>query len=202
MDDLPALDKGLYQGLVFLKNCSAAAVDDLSLSFSLTDNALGRTENIELTHNGSTIPVTKDNRINYIRLVANYKMNLQIKKQCNAFLRGLWDIIPLQWLKMFNQQELQTLVSGASRPIDLEDMKENTVYAGGYGTDHETIGFFWEVLKGFSKEELMGFVQFVTSCPRPPLLGFKELEPKLCIQAAGDDQTRLRKFLPFFSRLI
>ncbi len=75
-------------------------------------------------------------------------------------------------------------------------MMENTVYSGGYAPEHETIEFFWQVLKGFSKEDLMQFVKFVTSCPRPPLLGFKELSPKLCIQASGDDQTRLRRFFP------
>ena len=31
------------------------------------------------------IAVTNENRIEYIHLVADYKLNKQIKKQCNAF---------------------------------------------------------------------------------------------------------------------
>lgn len=29
-------------------------------------------------------------------------------------------------------------------------------------------------------------LRFVTSCSRPPLLGFKDLDPPFCIQNAGD----------------
>ncbi|PKI75336.1 hypothetical protein CRG98_004272 [Punica granatum] len=44
---------------------------------------------------------------------------------------------------------------------------------------------FWEVLKGFSFENQKKFLKFVTGCSRGPLLGFKYLEPALCIQRAG-----------------
>lgn len=39
----------------------------------------------ELKPNGSNIPVTSSNRIEYIHLVADYKLNKQIRLQCNAF---------------------------------------------------------------------------------------------------------------------
>jgi hypothetical protein len=34
---------------------------------------------------GDAIPVTNQNRIEYIHLVADYKLNRQIKAQCSAF---------------------------------------------------------------------------------------------------------------------
>lgn len=34
-------------------------------------------------------------------------------------------------------------------------------------------------------EQQAQFLKFVTSCSRPPLLGFRYLEPHLCIQMAG-----------------
>lgn len=34
-------------------------------------------------------------------------------------------------------------------------------------------------------------MRFVTSCARPPLLGFGELNPRFAIRNAGDDQARL-----------
>ena len=90
------------------------------------------------------------------------------------------------------------LVSGAARPISLEDMKENIIYAGSYNAEHETIRYFWEVLEEFSAEELQLLLKFITSCPRPPLLGFKELTPRLCIQAVqGENIHRLRTCLAF-----
>lgn len=37
-------------------------------------------------------------------------------------------------------------------------------------------------MQAFTAEEQKAFLRFVTSCSRPPLLGFQYLEPKLCIQ--------------------
>ena len=38
----------------------------------------------ELKAGGSNIPVTASNRIEYIHLIADYKLNKQIRAQCNA----------------------------------------------------------------------------------------------------------------------
>jgi ubiquitin-protein ligase E3 C len=51
---------------------------------------------------------------------------------------------------MFNQQELQILLGGVNSPIDVEDLRKNTVYGGLYGDDHETVGLFWRV--GYSQQ--------------------------------------------------
>lgn len=41
-------------------------------------------------------------------------------------------MVPLEWLQMFDWKELQMLVSGASIPVDLTDLMENTRYGGMY----------------------------------------------------------------------
>lgn len=58
---------------------------------------------IDLLPNGSNIPVTNENKIKYVYLVANYRLNLQIAKQSRAFFSGLSTIIDTKWLRMFNQ---------------------------------------------------------------------------------------------------
>jgi len=40
-------------------------------------------------------------------------------------------------------------------------------------------------VKGFDENYLRMLLKFVTSCSRPPLLGFKDLNPKFGIQNAG-----------------
>ena len=62
--------------------------------------------------------------------MANYKLNVQMRGACDAFRRGLDSVIPLEWLRMFDHIELQTLISGAEVPIDVKDMKRNAVYSG------------------------------------------------------------------------
>ncbi len=60
-------------------------VQDLDLDFTIMSEELGRTTIEDLKPGGSDIPVNNDNRIEYIHLVADYKLNKQIKTQCNAF---------------------------------------------------------------------------------------------------------------------
>lgn len=45
--------------------------------------------------------------------------------------------------------------------------------SGGYSATHPVIQIFWEVVEGFTDEEKRKLLKFVTSCSRPPLLGFK-----------------------------
>ena len=44
---------------------------------------------------------------------------------------------------------------------------------GGYSAEHPVIKVFWRVVEGFTDEEKRKLLKFVTSCSRPPLLGFK-----------------------------
>lgn len=74
---------------------------------------------------------------------------------------------------MFDQEELQVLISGAAVPIDIEDLKQNTNYSGGYAADHPVIKMFWQVVEELTDEQKRQLLKFITSCSRPPLLGFK-----------------------------
>lgn len=51
---------------------------------------------------------------------------------------------------------------------------------GGYSADHPVIRVFWRVVEGFTDEEKRKLLKFVTSCSRPPLLGFKVRGPAVC----------------------
>ncbi|KAI8086325.1 uncharacterized protein BX664DRAFT_365944 [Halteromyces radiatus] len=189
LDDLPSLDPELYKGLIQVKNFKGN-VEDLCLDFTLTENEADQPRVINLIPNGSNVLVTNQNRIRYVYLVANYRLNVQIAKQCKAFFNGLSTIVDTKWLRMFNQQELQVMLGGASVPIDIGDLRQHTIYADYNDTD-PVIQNLWRALSSFSNEERMKFVKFVTSCSRPPILGFKELQPQICIRRAGRDESRL-----------
>lgn len=62
---------------------------------------------VELKPGGKDIPVTTANRIAYIHLVADYRLNKQIRAHCMAFRQGLANVVNLEWLRMFDQQEIQ-----------------------------------------------------------------------------------------------
>jgi len=44
---------------------------------------------------------------------------------------------------------------------------------GGYAPDHPVIVMFWQVVEEFTDHQKRQLLKFVTSCSRPPLLGFK-----------------------------
>ncbi|XP_036720049.1 ubiquitin-protein ligase E3C isoform X4 [Balaenoptera musculus] len=187
---LASLDPEVYKNLLFLKSYEGD-VEELGLNFTVVNNDLGEAQVVELKPGGKDIPVSSANRIAYIHLVADYRLNRQIRRHCLAFRQGLANVARLEWLRMFDQQEIQVLISGAQVPISLEDLKSFTNYSGGYSADHPVIRVFWRVVEGFTDEEKRKLLKFVTSCSRPPLLGFKELYPAFCIHNGGSDLERL-----------
>jgi len=85
------------------------------LTFSVTDEneVTGERREVELIPGGSNINVTNKNKFRYIYMVADFRLNRRIKRQTDAFIRGFHEVIPLQWLQIFNEREMQMLISGA-----------------------------------------------------------------------------------------
>jgi len=188
LHNLESLDPVLYKNLVYLKNYKGD-VADLDLDFTISNNDLGEHEMVELKPGGSKIPVTRENKIEYVHLVADYRLNKQIRVQCAAFKRGLAQLIDLDWLRMFDPKELQILISGAPTVIDVADWRRHTVYGNGYTDSSEAVKTFWTVVKQLDESQKRKLLKFATSCSLPPLLGFKDLVPQFSI--APTDETRL-----------
>jgi len=182
LPDLSTMDQTLYNNLMFLKNYDGNA-EDLCLTFSIANDDFGTKKEVELLPNGAQIDVTNTNKHRYIGLVAKHHVCDRVKEQSQAFTRGLWDVIDPNWLRIFNEPELQVLISGPSNgAIDVQDMRTNTRYTGGYTGLDRTINRFWKVIASFSKKEQADLLRFVTSCERPPPLGFSSLNPPFTIQ--------------------
>ncbi|TYI07186.1 hypothetical protein ES332_A10G210000v1 [Gossypium tomentosum] len=184
LNDLPSLDPELYRHLIFLKHYKGD-ISGLELYFVIVNNEYGEQTEEELLPGGKNIRVTNENVITFIHLVSNHRLNFQIRQQSSHFLRGFQQLMQKDWIDMFNEHELQLLISGSLDSLDVDDLRCHTNYAGGYHSEHYVIDMFWEVLKSFSLENQKKFLKFVTGCSRGPLLGFKYLEPLFCIQRAA-----------------
>ena len=79
-------------------------------------------------------------------------------------------------LSLFFPEEIQLLISGGLNEIDIDDLRKHTIYHGYKDTD-PYIREFWNILKNFTPEEKEKFLSFVSGSNRPPLLGFKYLNP-------------------------
>ena len=83
------------------------------------------------------------------------------------------------------------LISGASAGVDVEDFKAHCQYAAGYNTFHRNIVRFWKVVDGMEDDDRALLLKFVTSCERPPSLGFSALHPPFTVQyleSQGDER--------------
>ncbi|KAK4794782.1 hypothetical protein SAY86_012776 [Trapa natans] len=136
LNDLPSLDPELYRHLIFLKNYKGN-LSELELYFVIVNNEYGELREEELVPNGKDQRVTNENAIAFVRLVANQRLNLQIRQQSVHFLRGFHQLIRKEWVDMFNEHELQLLISGSLESLDVDDLRDNTNYAGGY---HKCLG--------------------------------------------------------------
>ncbi|KAL7538545.1 hypothetical protein ACHAXR_011958 [Thalassiosira sp. AJA248-18] len=187
LDDLKNLDPEYYKNLKSLRHMRAQEINNLGLTFELHDST---TDTIELMPGGSTMPVTKENVIQYIHLVSHQKMNVRGSRQTSAFLHGFRDIIPAQWVRLFSAYELQKLISGddAVKGIDVQGMMSVMRYSGGLHPSQPIVQWLWQTVDEMTPEQQRKFLKFMTSCSRQPLLGFGSMVPAPCIQ-----QTRLRE---------
>jgi len=163
----------------------------LCLTFSVSDTSLGGASEIPLFPGGESVEVTSANRHQYINAVAKHYLHDRLKVQAGAFFHGLYQACDRDLLGMFAAPELQILISGASTGINLDDLKTNCRYVGGYSSLDRTISYFWSVLERMEERDRALLVKFVTSCERPPSLGFSSLDPPFSIQRGPLDDTRL-----------
>ncbi|XP_054852100.1 ubiquitin-protein ligase E3B isoform X2 [Eublepharis macularius] len=192
VDELPSLDSEFYKNLTSIKRYDGDT-SDLGLTLSYDEDVMGQLVCHELVPGGKTMPVTNENKISYIHLMAHFRMHTQIKSQTAALISGFRSIIKPEWIRMFSAPELQRLISGDNAEIDLEDLKKHTVYYGGFHGSHRVIIWLWDILANdFSPDERAMFLKFVTSCSRPPLLGFAYLKPPFsirCVEVSDDQDT-------------
>jgi ubiquitin-protein ligase E3 C len=73
---LVSLDPELYRNLLVLKQMPD--VSDMGLDFTVVNNDLGKTHIEELKPGGRDIVVSNSNKIEYIHLMSNYKLNRQV----------------------------------------------------------------------------------------------------------------------------
>lgn len=213
-NDLNDIDPELYNGLNKLTKLKDDFFESSEMNFTITEkvtfhkpaiidfdpdsnehviveNEYHHSEmvTIDLIPGGSEIAVRNINKLQFINAVTNFKINRCINPQIDLFLKGLHQIIPSHWIEMFNPAELQTLISGGEKDIDIEDFKRNVVY-GGYTENDQTIIDFWECVEEMTPQERFKLLKFVTSVPRAPLLGFGDMNPKFGIRNPLGEKNR------------
>ncbi|KAH7644454.1 e3 ubiquitin-protein ligase nedd-4-like [Dermatophagoides farinae] len=171
LKDMESVDTEYYNSLKYILENDPS---ELYLNFSIDEKFFDVVEEKELKPNGAQIPVTNENKQEYINLVIDWRFVSRVKPQMDSFLEGFNELIPKHLIKMFDENELELLMCGIGN-VDVKDWKQNTVYKGGYHLNHIVIQWFWRLVLSFNNEQRSRLLQFVTGTSRVPMNGFKEL---------------------------
>lgn len=170
--DIEGIDPELFQSLKSILETPNA--DDLYLNFTWTVNEFGQTTHIQLKPEGQNIDVTDANKEEYVQLIAEFKLTRNIRQQIDHFLKGFYEFIPRELISIFNERELELIISGLPR-IDVNDWYRNTEYHG-YRLSDPVIQWFWEIVRNeMDSEELAMLLQFCTGSAKLPVSGFAGL---------------------------
>ena len=180
-EDIEAIDPQYFKNLAFIleHDLKEIGMDHLTFSVEADEQQrelFGNTKDqvIDLIPNGRDVPVTEDRKREYVNLVAEHRMTTSIKPQISTFLEGFDELITRDVISIFNEKELELLISGLPT-IDLDDLRANTEY-NGYESHAPVIQWFWEIVNEMNKEDVARFLMFCTGTTKVPLDGFKALE--------------------------
>uniref|UniRef100_A0A671SUD3 HECT-type E3 ubiquitin transferase n=1 Tax=Sinocyclocheilus anshuiensis TaxID=1608454 RepID=A0A671SUD3_9TELE len=189
LKDLESIDPEFYNSLIWIKDNNIEECG-LEMFFSVDKEILGEVTTHELKPDGGNIQVTEENKEEYIRLVAEWRLSRGVEEQTQAFLEGFNEVLPQQYLQYFDAKELEVMLCGMQE-IDLVDWQRSTIYRH-YARSSKQIGWFWQFVKEIDNEKRMRLLQFVTGTCRLPVGGFADLmgsngPQKFCIEKVGKE---------------
>jgi E3 ubiquitin-protein ligase NEDD4 len=195
--------------------------DVLDETFSVTEDRFGELITVDLKPGGSEIPVTQENKHEYVDLAVHYRIIGRVKEQFDAFTDGFFEVIPKSLISVFDERELELLIGGMT-DIDMcvppstlsppptnilflrDDWSKFTDYRG-YDKEDQVISWFWQILRSWPPEQKARLLQFTTGTSRIPVNGFKDLQGsdgprRFTIEKYGDS-SKLPRSHTCFNRL-
>ncbi|KAI4466325.1 e3 ubiquitin-protein ligase trip12 [Holotrichia oblita] len=145
-------------------------IGDLGLDFILPGHS-----NVEMLRNGKSTNVTVHNLHQYVALVSHWVLMEGVSRQMESLREGFESVFPIQNLRMFQPEELEAVFCGSPQDYvtgwDVKTLIECCRPDHGYTADSRAIGFLFEILSSYNREEQRMFVQFLTGSPRLPVGG-------------------------------
>ncbi|KAK9761159.1 hypothetical protein K7432_014145 [Basidiobolus ranarum] len=187
LSDLESVDAEFHRSLIWMLDNDIT--DVLDLTFTAEDSRFGEVVSVELKPGGEDIPVTEENKREYVDLVTEWRISGRVKEQFDAFAEGFHQLVPQELIVVFDERELELLVGGIAE-VDVDDWKKHTDYRG-YTEQDEVIQWLWKIIRTWDSEKKSRLLQFTTGTSRIPVNGFKDLQGsdgprRFTIEKSGD----------------
>jgi len=172
--------------------------ETFSVSVSHTDETSGEvTHNeIALCHQGHKKDVTDENKLDYIRLLVQWKTHYSVSTYLDPFLQAFHEAVPVWVLREAEMQpEELDLVLNGKPSVEVDDLRAYCIYQGGggyrvdvdnmpleegkereiqggWGEEHEGVVWLWQALRDMGSDDVRMVLAFFTGSARVPLDGF------------------------------
>lgn len=154
-------------------------VEDLSLDFTLPGYP-----NIELTADGSNVPLTIENVDQYVDSVIDMTLGSGVQRQVDAFRAGFSQVFPFSALRAFTPNELVMLFGQAEEDWSIETLMDSIKADHGFNMDSKSVRNLLHTMCELDPQQRRDFLQFVTGSPKLPIGG-------MCIPLDEFDQAEL-----------
>lgn len=112
--------------------------ETFNLYFEISREVYGEIKKILLKPNGDNIPVTLENKTEFVNLYIDFIFNKSVESKYNAFHQGFLDVCGGKVLKLFEAHELMQVVIGGE-DYDWHSLETNAEYKNGYTSSDETV---------------------------------------------------------------
>ncbi|XP_059046133.1 probable E3 ubiquitin-protein ligase HERC4 isoform X2 [Achroia grisella] len=186
LDDLTDLYPTLANSLKSLLDYPDNDVEEVfSLCFAVNTEVFGQIQIHPLKEDGENIPVTHENKEEYVELYVDFLLNKSVLNQFKAFYLGFQKVCGGSIIKLFRSHELMSVVIG-NEEYDWDLFESNCEYKNGYFSNDQQIKWFWEVFHELAIEDKKKFLLFLTGSDRVPIQGMRDI--KIRIQPVADDR--------------
>jgi hypothetical protein len=201
MDFKPRLAQGLIALLEYDASCGAKFEDVFpALRFVVEYECYGTMVEAELIDGGKDLPVTEENREDYIKRYCDWIFDTGVKQQFKAFRKGFDRCIgDTLFRQLFRYDELEHIICGQPE-LDFDALEKITNYQDGYTVDSPQMRWFWEVVHSLTYEEKKAFLQFCTGSDRAPVGGLGRIP--FIVSRAGPDSATLPTVHTCFNHIL
>mmetsp|Transcript_58280 Transcript_58280/g.162465 ORF Transcript_58280/g.162465 Transcript_58280/m.162465 type:complete len:772 (+) Transcript_58280:105-2420(+) len=192
LSDLLDFQPSLAQGLIaLLEHEPGSSFEDVfgPLHFVVEYDCFGTKVEAELKAGGKDVPVTAENREEYVQKYCDWIFSTSVERQYGAFRRGFDKCIgDTLFRQLFRPDELELVICG-SMELDFNALEQVTTYQDGYNKGSDAVRWLWETVHSLSQEEKRTFLAFCTGCDRAPVGGLGRLP--FIVSRAGPDSDML-----------
>ncbi|KAL0217326.1 hypothetical protein RCL1_007907 [Eukaryota sp. TZLM3-RCL] len=189
LPDLQDIDYELTHGLNELLAYPGDDVEEVFCrNWTIEREVYGSLRTFELVPNGSNIPVTSKNKVEFVNSYVKWILEDSIRDQFEPFKHGFQKLfVDLQMPKHLSIQpyELELIVCGEVQ-MDFKALERRTAYDG-YSPSSPTISMkfsfknltleaFWRIVHDLPAEQQRKLLQFVTGTDRVPVGGLSNMK--------------------------